>query len=208
MGATWVIQVLIHDELLALSPFTNRLALTDGFGRETWLGKRIAVLDLSSLNQPSKPSVRYVSAPSASAMFPAWSPNSNNLAFTSAPDAEFNHVLAESPTINQRCVNRRRIWTAPMSPEATPKQITDNRQYHDELPVWSRTGSHILFCRMDRKGSQTVWLMEADGATQVQVAGPLHHKRDELTGSANSWFGKFYGYVPWRDMFDWWRGVP
>ena len=64
--------------------------------------------------------------------------------------------------------------------------------------MWSANGRHILFGRIDRGNHQTLWLMEAENPSPIQVAGPL--------GSDETWFG-YYGYIDWRSMVDWHQGA-
>jgi Tol biopolymer transport system component len=51
-------------------------------------------------------------------------------------------------------------------------RLTDDNatQSFDESPAWSPDGSRIVFCRSSRKYYPDIWLMNADGSNQVQLA--------------------------------------
>jgi hypothetical protein len=71
--------------------------------------------------------------------------------------------------------------------------------------MWSADGGHILFGRIDRGNNQTLWLMEAESPSPIQVAGPLY-TGPGLAGLHEAWFG-YYGYIDWRTMLDWYQGA-
>ena len=170
---------LIQPGLLALSPRQNKLALTAGYGRETWEGKRIAILDLDTM------ALRYLTDESVSALAPAWSPDGRRIAFTQAPTAKIPNL------------GLRKIWVADAPGAGPPRQITRDERYRDELPQWSARGTHLLFCRIDAGGRATLWLTGAGGENPIQVSGPLRLEY----GSDD-----YYGYVYWHRAFDWFRG--
>ncbi len=185
------VTVLVHDDMLALSPTQNKLAATVGAGRETWSEKRIATIDLDT------EALRYLTDENTSAICPSWSPDGKQIAYVAAASGALERMkqpmgLAQAkPHLEQR-----RIWVADASTASRPKQITKDDRYRDEEPMYSIGGAHILFCRMDRDGSGTLWLMSATGENLIQLSGPL-----PLEGS---WFG-YYGYIDWRRTFDWFR---
>jgi hypothetical protein len=180
------VTVLVRNDMLALSPFGNELVVTAGFGRDTWSDKRIAVIDLESA------AVRYLTDKTTSAICPLWSPNGKRIAYAAAPNA----VGIGGGDQAKACLQKRRLWIADASGINRPKQITNDDHYRDEEPMWSRDGTHILFCRMDRSDVRTLWLMGRDGENPIQVSGPFSVDKD--------WFG-YYGYIDWRQTFDWFR---
>jgi dipeptidyl aminopeptidase/acylaminoacyl peptidase len=180
------VTVLVHDDMLALSPVENKLAVTTGGGRESWSEKRIAIVDLDTLN------LRYLTNESMSAVCPSWSPDGKQIAYAAAPDEHMN--VGGGP--EARRYLERHIWVADAFGATVPKQITHDDAYRDEEPIWSVDGTHLLFCRMDRDDRGALWLMSADGDNSIQVAGPL--------ALGDSWFG-YYGYIGWRQTFDWFR---
>lgn len=177
--------MLLHTDFLAGSPDRQRLALVDGNRRETWWNKVIAVSDpTGDLNR--------LSDDDRSDLFPAWSPDGQQIAYTSGPAID-----ASGDDAVQQAINQRRIWV--MAADGTGKQaLTNDPSFRDERPQWSADGSSILFARIQGERAQ-VWLMRSDGSGQQQVA-------DDLTPNAG-WFGT-YGYVDWSQLYDWWPGAP
>jgi hypothetical protein len=216
------IETLVYGDMIAICPTKEGVAVTSGFGRETWANKAIAIVDLNS----GEPAVRVLTEPAMAAQLPAWSPNGETLAWCSGPDAEFlgkQELLAKGqktimvegprqgqrkqipitpqlrlgadPQTVQRCMRSRRIYTANLSKNDRPQQLTNDSQYADEQPIWSANGDHILFCRLDAKDARTIWLMRNNGAEARQIAGPLRPPPEI-----------YYGHTEWRSLFDWWRG--
>jgi len=181
---------LVHQDLLALAPTGNQLALTAGKGREAWTEKRIAVVDLDSL------ALRYLTGTGVCAVAPAWSPDGEQIAFSAAKAV--GHV-GGAPA--KAALAGRRIWTVSASRAAVPQQLTSDSRYRDEEPLWSADGARLLFCRMDSAGAAALWLMGDAGENPVRVSGPL-----ALKSLADAWFG-FYGYIDWRSTFDWHRAA-
>jgi dipeptidyl aminopeptidase/acylaminoacyl peptidase len=182
---------LVHHDLLSLAPGDNLLAVTTGGGRETWTGKRIAVVNLDNLSR------RYLTGNGVAALAPAWSPDGTQVAYSAAKDAG----QIGGGTEAKAALAQRRIWAVNTAGPLSPRQLTSDRRYRDEEPLWSADGRHILFCRMDTAGAASLWLMGATGDHPVQVSGPLALKG---LASADTWFG-FYGYIDWRTTFDWHR---
>jgi Tol biopolymer transport system component len=181
---------LVHEDLLALSPTGNKLAVTTGSGREIYERNRIAIVDLETL------ALRYLTAGNTSAMAPSWSPDGRRIAYVQAP-------VPPSPSDNLTArpyMAQRRIWVADASGATPPRPITADNRYRDEEPLWSADGTHILFCRLDTAGAGTLWLMGAEGENPVQVSDALSLKN--LSGLDG--YG-FYGYIDWRGAFDWRR---
>jgi hypothetical protein len=183
------VTTLIHQDLLSLSPTENKLAVTDGGRREIYESRRIAIVDLEKL------SMSYLTDVNISAMAPSWSPDGRRIAYVQAPPPP-------SPSDNLTALpymQQRRIWLADVSGRTPPRPITSDNRYRDEEPLWATDGAHILFCRLDAAGAGTLWLMGAGGENPVQVSDAL-----PLKYNFSSRIG-YYGYIDWRDTFDWHR---
>lgn len=190
------ILALCYRDMIAISPTKDMVAITAGVGRETWAQKWIAILDLTR----DEPSAGVITDPlSVAAQLPAWSPDGNQLAWCSAPAAN-QHTI-------DRSMRLRRIYVSGIGPNDEPRRLLNDPAYSDERPMWSRDGSHILFCRADAtvaagtdvKDPGTVWLMRSDGSEPRQVAGPFFS-----VGPIG--FRDYFGYTDWGGFFDWWRG--
>lgn len=185
------VSTLVHNDMLSLSPDGTSLAISAGGGRFEWAEKRIAVIDLNTA------AISYLTDNRTAAVCPAWCPRGDRIAFAAAP------VLGVGADIGggepaRRLLEKRRIWMSGASGTSLPRQLTNDDLYRDEEPMWSANGKHILFGRIDRGNNQTLWLMEAENPSPIQVAGPL--------GSDETWFG-YYGYIDWRSMVDWHQGA-
>jgi Tol biopolymer transport system component len=173
----------VHEDSLALSSDGIRVAISAGGGRYHWAEKRIAVVDLKSGE------LSYVTGTDIAAVFPSWSPNSNRIAYSTAPSPP-GSADAGGGAPAKRLLAARRIWVGSW-------QLTNDANYRDEKPMWSADGRYILFARIDRQNRLTLWLTEVENPSPVQVAGPLYASED-------AWFG-YYGYIDWRAWFDWYR---
>lgn len=177
--------MLLYPDFLADSPDGQRLALVDGDRRETWRNKAIAVIGPTG-------NVQRLSGDDRADIFPAWSPDSRQIAYTSGPA-----INADGDDVAQQALNQRHIWV--MAADGSGKHaLTNDPNTRDEHPRWSADGSSILFARIQGEQAQ-IWLMHADGSGQQQVA-------DDLTPNAG-WFGN-YGYIDWSQLYDWWPGAP
>ena len=183
------VTTLVHQDLLALSPTENKLAVTAGDLRETYENKRIGIVDLGNL------ALRYMTGSDTSAMAPAWSPDGRRIAYVQAP-------VPPLPADNVTAIPymaQRRIWVADVSGATPPHAITSDNRYRDEEPLWSADGTHILFCRFDTMGAGTLWIMGAGGENPVQISDALPLKN----GFSGLYGYGFYGYIDWRGTFDW-----
>jgi Tol biopolymer transport system component len=162
--------------------------MTDGAGRMSWTGKRVAVIDVATGE------IRELTGEEAASVEPSWSADGSRIAYVSQPDkgdvpgwgGEFAGVLAD-----------RRIWV--MNGDGSEKrQLTDDPQYRDERPLWSKDGSQILFARLDGERRASLWLVPAVGGEPRYVV--------EVHGSEGSGVRQYYGSISWDGMFDWWRG--
>ena len=192
------VSTLVHNDMLSLSPDGTRLAITAGGGREEWEQKRIAVIDLNTAALSRLTDDRTV------AVCPSWYPRGDRIAFAAAPASGVGANIGGGEPA-RRLLERRRIWMSGASGTSLPRQLTNDDLYRDEEPVWSANGRHILFGRIDRGNNRTLWLMEAESPSPIQVAGPLHTSA-WLPGLHEAWFG-YYGYIDWRSMVDWHQGA-
>jgi Tol biopolymer transport system component len=169
---------LLDRDLVALSPARAELAVTDGAGRYEWINKRLAVVDLDTL------AVRHLTAENLVAS-PAWSPDGNRIAYSAGPaprpDEESDLMLGGERL--EALFPKRRIWIVDRAGTQPPRLLTSDDRYHDEEPIWSADGRHILFTRSDAPYSdiesmisdnQSLWLAGQDGANPIQVTGTLY----------------------------------
>jgi WD40-like Beta Propeller Repeat len=221
------VSALANEDMLDLAPASagNKLAVSDGQGRETWAHKHVGVVDLDT------GSSRYFLPDDVASMCPAWSPDGKRIACFAGPDADLAYLRAhagetytlvhpngskttETVKLNDNFdigggedahvyLQQRKIWLLDPQGSKPPRQLTGDYRYRDEEPMWSADGGYILFGRMDYQGHASLWLMDASGAGAMQVcrlsvAEPLTGKEEE------AWFG-YYGYIDWGQYFDWRR---
>jgi Tol biopolymer transport system component len=181
-----VARMLPHPDFLAWAPDGRHLALVQGQGRSTWGNKGIALASLAG-------AVQRLSPPTRSDLFPAWSPDGQWIAFTSAPA-----VRTDGGDAAKRASAMRRIWV--MQPTgAAAHPITSGAAVRDEWPRWSRNGAAILFARLLGDRAQ-LWLMRPDGTGARPVLDDISPGPD----SGISLEG-FYGFVDWSQLGDWWQ---
>jgi dipeptidyl aminopeptidase/acylaminoacyl peptidase len=189
----WGVKTLVDRDFVDLAPGTagNRVALTAGGGRETWAGKRIAVMDLDTSASHD------LSPENIAAFSPAWSPDARSIAYSAGPDADAAY-MKQMTGVNIRLMrpdgsvetkpvgpalkvgvgggeeahvylHQRKLWIMDATGMGTPRQLTSDARYRDESPMWSADGEHLLFGRMDYAGHASLWMMEASGADPRQV---------------------------------------
>ena len=183
--------VLVHDDFLASAPQGDWLAVTAGGYRATWTNKRVAVVEAGG-GEPA-----WLTDDSVAAFSPAWSPDGVRLAYVAMPDRG-DLVGGDDARLGMM---KRRIWVVNAQGEPQLQQLTDDSAYHDERPLWSADGSHLLFARMDAEGRASLWLILVEGGEPQRVVDEL----TPLPGPAPGWWG-YYGHVDWDNLFDWWRG--
>lgn len=171
------VTTLVHKDLLQLSPDGGSLLVTltpHQNGRETWSSSSIAEANLLSGG------VRVVSSPNTSALFPAWSPGGDDIAYVQAP-------------VGRDHMNERRIWLTRRYGEQK-RQLISGSNYREENPIWLSQDT-ILFCRIDGSYHASLWSATKDG---------LHlRKLVDLPTLPDKAFG-YFGYVDWGQYFDVW----
>ena len=173
---------LVHSDVLEFSPDGSELALVDGSGRETWREKRLAILEMSTGR------MRHLTATDRIALSPAWSPDGKWIAFVSAPAAKEGSGVVDPRRVS---MNQRRIWL--MRPNGSEAHaLTNDREYRDEYPLWSRDGSHVLFARVDSAGKASIWLIGMDAGRPRRIVTGIEPPSD------------YYGYTPWADVVNFW----
>jgi len=161
-------------------------ALIDSHGRETWYGRRLAIIRL-----PHRESV--LSPHGVNVTGAAWSPDGKILACEVAPERRI-------PEEDLAVLARRRIVLTPPG-RWRPRRLRAGSQYREEHPEWSRDGRHLLIVRIDKDHRAALWLVSADGASARQVTQSLQTLDwDESDG----WFG-WYGLVNWDMHYAWWQ---
>jgi dipeptidyl aminopeptidase/acylaminoacyl peptidase len=192
------VSTLVHNDVLSLSPDGTRLAVSAGGGRYEWADKRIAVIDLNTS------AISHLTDNHTAAVCPSWCPRGDRIAFAAAPGPATGAAVGGGAPA-RRLLEKRRIWISGASGTSLPRQLTNDGLYRDEGPMWSADGKYVLFARIDRGNNQTLWLMEAESPSPIQVAGPLYNSAGRAS-SEEAWFG-YYGYIDWRTMVDWYRGA-
>jgi Tol biopolymer transport system component len=179
--------------MMSLSPTASTLAAAVGGDHFTYYEHSIALVDIAD---DSNPEVRSITGPLVSTIHPAWSPDGLQLVWSQGPDAKaLDKQLSASgqdltgDEVAMRALRGRRIWLAGDRGLGEQKQLSNDARYYDEMPVWSRDGSHILFGRWDEKGTRSLWLMRADGSDPCEVAGTFAVRSDVAD--------------EWPDLFDW-----
>jgi hypothetical protein len=166
-----------YDNMMSLSPTSNTLAAAVGGDHLTYHEHGLALVDISD---DSNPQVRLITGPLVSAIHPAWSPDGRQVAWSQGPDADALDkqlsAIGQDLTgdeLAMRALRGRRIWSAGDRGLGEQKQLTNDARYYEEMPVWLRDGSHILFGRWDERDTRTLWLMRADGSDPREIAGPF-----------------------------------
>ncbi len=173
--------MLAHPDLLDWSPASRQLAIVEGGGRETWSSKFMAV------GRPPAP-LRRVTGPGQAVLFPSWSPDGRQIAFTGGPAAP--GLPSGDPAL--QAMAGRRIWV--MAADGSGQHpLTTDPCCRDEHPEWSADGRAILFARLEGDRA-SVWLMDADGAHPRRVVDGL--------GPGPGGFGT-YGLLEWGRFYDW-----
>jgi Tol biopolymer transport system component len=165
------------------------IAITDGPGRETWTGKRIAVV-----NAQAGQSTDLSPADSAS-IAPAWSPNGSQIAFVSEPDKG----AATASSDQSQLAADRRIWVMGWD-GSDQRQLTSDETYRDERPLWSADGSQVLFARLDAALNASLWLVASGGGTPRRVV--------DVVGAQAAGVQDHLGLVSWYAIYDYWAGPP
>ena len=171
---------------------TGTLAFTAGTGRETWTGKRVALLDVAT------GTARFLTDANDSAFSPAWSPDASKLAYVSAPDIG----SVGGGDVAKAGAAKRKIWLINADGSGR-RALTEDAAYRDEWPLWSNDGSQLLIARIDGEGAASVWLVDAGGSgvpamKVADISRPLGRLDPPL------WFG-YYGHVGWDQFYDWWQ---
>lgn len=189
---TQVIQAMLPEpRFVSWSPNGEQLALISGVGRETWFNKALVIAS------PDGQKAKTLTASDEIALSPTWAPDARRLAYVSAPALQG----VSGGDAARAALASRRIWTIEADGK-NKRQLTQDIQFRDEYPLWSRDGKVILFLRLQEQSSTTrasLWTMNPDGAQLRQVVGELSPLPD--------WFG-FYGLSDWGNVFDWWKGPP
>ncbi len=173
--------MLGYEDFLTWSPDGGRLAFVDGFGRDTWREKQIAVLEVEAMT------VTNLSADQTRAdIWPDWSPDGRHIVYVSAP-AQPQELMGI-----MEMTKGRHIWV--MAAEGTEvRQLTDDPVYADERPRWVHGGEDILFFRRREEGSVEIWLMSADGSEQRPLAKDVTFPEG------------YYGHSRLDEVYDWYE---
>lgn len=197
------VTTLLHSDFLALSPIHNEIAVTAGEERNEWHNKRIAIIDLDNS------AIRYLTDQATVGLSPSWSPDGNLVAYSAEPapaaseesDLECGCDEASQKRLNE-LLSQRHIWISDRTGAQPPRRLTSDSGYHEEEPLWSADGRHILFTRSDgpyleihglSSDRKTLWLASLDGGDPIQVTETLYMDPDHL-GVHNRW-----------SIFDWFR---
>lgn len=177
---------LLYKDFLALSPDTKYLAITDGSGRDTAIGKAIALVDLASGR------ARLLTDAGTAACSAAWSPAGEHLAYVAAPAPESETTQEE---IDKR-ITERRIWVMAKD-GGQQRPLTRDQALREERPQWSADGRYILFARLDTFHKASMWLapVVANAEPQEVVAGLYLDEQVRLNA--------YYNHIDWDALFAW-----
>jgi Tol biopolymer transport system component len=173
---------LLRADNLSWSP-DGQLALISGGMRETWVGKGLHIVDLET------PSSTHLILPQDQApLHPDWSPDGKRIVYSAGPAIPLNKAY-ESRDL---ALQDRQIWMIEIE-SGRRQQLTGNKSFRDEHPLWSSDGSRILFVRLNEQ-SASLWLMNADGSDLHQIVTELTPRPDP-SGE--------YGFIAWDEWWDW-----
>lgn len=179
---------LVHKNWFtpSLDPNIAALITAEG-GRETWMGKHLSVLNLQTK------SVKVISGHDQSVVSLAFSPAGDRLVYSAGPEENniYNGKPNDYANKSRNLMMQRHIWVTGTEGSEL-KQLTTDKNYRDEYPIWIADGDYILFGRIDDHDRASLWMMDADGSNQTQIVGEL---------SPFDAFG-FYGYAEWDQWFD------
>lgn len=198
------LEMLTATELWSIDSSGKLGAMTVGLGRDTWTGKRIAIVS------PIDATFVGLTDRGVAAIEPSWSPDGQRVAYVAAPDASV--IQSQSSTgieaDRKAALARRKIWVMDAYSGgqygANQRQLTDDPAYRDEYPRWSADGSHIYFMRLDQQDRWSLWVMTADGENAQQLIDNL--SPNILGSTAPVWFG-YYGLIGWSGVLDYWPGT-
>ncbi len=159
------------------------LAWIAGAGRETWVGKSLAILPAVD----GEPQI-LVSTAEQAPVYPAWSPDGNQIAYSAGPPVPLDAAYDR----RDAALHTRRIWVINVK-TGRRTQLTGDSRYRDERPVWTAGGRYILFVRMDDQAAG-LWLMNSDGGDLTQLVSEMTPRPDP-TGE--------YGYIAWNNWWHW-----
>jgi Tol biopolymer transport system component len=161
-------------------------AIVIGCGRETYTGKSIAVV------APITGKISSLTHDKMAALWPSWSPDGKQIAYAASPD---NGTINVDESVTSK-TSQRRIW-AMDSNGANKRKLTDDEHYYDERPIWLVNGHCLLFIRIDRNDSASLWLINAVDGKQTKVIDSLSQKNPN-----KGWPDNYYGHVNWSDAFN------
>jgi Tol biopolymer transport system component len=181
--------VMSEKDLWQALPDTSLIIMTASTSRDMWAGQRIALVDAATGE------VTYLTDEDTASQQPSWSPDGRQIAYVSQPDR--GDATGETDEEFAQLVAGRHIWLM-KSDGSGRRQLTDDPQYRDERPLWSKDGSMILFTRVSTGGSVSLWLVAASGEEPQQVAA--------IDSSSEGGLWHYPGGAGWGSLCDWWRG--
>ncbi|HRC62852.1 MAG TPA: hypothetical protein PLX85_06465, partial [Dehalococcoidia bacterium] len=185
--------------------FGERAFVVLGDERESWTGKRIALVDATTGQ------VRSLTGTDVAALSPQVSADGARVAYVAAPDL--------GAGVRDRALASRRIWVMDAD-GSNARQVSRDEEYRHEAPRWSNDGKYMLFARLTLERCSPSWTLQLldvrDGSIR-EVASELpaistHNERpviDQIPecdpGGKPGSISDTYGSVGVTQAYDWWQ---
>lgn len=178
---------LIHSGWFRPSPKGEMAALITGTSRETWVNKKLTLIDRKTKQY------YHLSKPNTTVNSLSFSPGGDLLAFSAGKEEKrfYDGGASDYGAMAQKVMGDRHLYTTTLDGKDLV-QLTNDSVYRDEYPLWSTKGDYLLFARVDSSQNASLWSISKDGKDLKSVVLQL---------SPFDWFG-YYGFIDWQQYFD------